>query len=173
MEVRDIVVRNLDQMWGVVERVLEGMTPYELAKQPGPESNSVGWIVWHMGRVEDRWMQRIIGDTQLWEEGWAEKMGMPADGMHAGAGMTPEELADFKTPSVEQLKGYVAAVREKTAGLMESFRPERLEDEIDAFGGRKMSIGQVFSHVMSELNQHAGQAAYVKGFLKGYQGRIV
>ena len=173
MEARDVVVLNFDQLWGVVERVLDGMTPEELATQPTPESNSVGWIVWHMGRVEDRWMQRLAGGKQLWEQGWAEKLGMPADPMYAGAGMTPKELAEFHTPSVEQLKSYIEAVRGRTADLMGSIRPEQLDDEIEAFGSRKMSIGQVFSHMMSELNQHAGQAAYVKGYLKGYQGRVV
>ena len=173
MEVRDVVLRNFDQLWGVVERVLEGMTPEELATQPAPESNSVGWIVWHMGRAEDLWMQRLGGGKQLWEQGWAEKMGMPADPRYTGAGMSPEELAEFNTPSIEQLKSYIEAVRGRTADVMGSIPRQHLDDEIETFGGRTMSIGQVFSHVMSELSQHAGQAAYVKGYLMGYQGRVV
>lgn len=35
-------------------RSLRDLTPEELAWRPAPDANSIGFIVWHIARVEDR-----------------------------------------------------------------------------------------------------------------------
>ncbi|MQG40589.1 MAG: DinB family protein, partial [SAR202 cluster bacterium] len=34
---------------------LGDITPEELMWRAGPEANPIGWILWHMTRVEDMW----------------------------------------------------------------------------------------------------------------------
>ena len=52
----------------------------EPASSPQPGANPIGWILWHMLRVEDMWFQFFIQrQTEIWErEGWNEKFGLPA-----------------------------------------------------------------------------------------------
>ena len=39
---------------------LGDITPEELMWRAGPEANPIGWILWHMTRVEDMWFQFFI-----------------------------------------------------------------------------------------------------------------
>lgn len=169
MEVKEMAVQTFRQIWDTVDRALEGLSQEELAAPPRPECNSIGWIAWHMARVEDRIWSALANRPQLWERGWAENMGM-ADETSTGGGMTPEEVAQFKTPTLEQLKSYTQGVREATTALLLSLTPERLDEEVDAFPGYKMTVGRWCTHLFCELNQHAGQVAYLRGFLRGYEG---
>ena len=58
---------------------LEGLTPDDMMWKAGPESNPIGWILWHMTRVEDMWFQFFIQrQPEIWErDGWNEKFGLP------------------------------------------------------------------------------------------------
>ena len=46
---------------------LDGLTEPELRWQVGLESNTIIWLVWHMARVEDNWINGVVGgnDTCL------------------------------------------------------------------------------------------------------------
>ena len=39
---------------------LSDITSEELMWRAGPEANPIGWILWHMIRVEDMWFQFFI-----------------------------------------------------------------------------------------------------------------
>ena len=87
--------------------------------------------------------------------------------------MTPEQLGEFKTPSKEELLSYTEEVRKDTAALIDALTPERIDDEMETAFGRSMSVGEIFSHLFCEMNQHAGQISYLRGYIRGYQGRRV
>ncbi len=168
MELKDMALATFERIWSTMDRALEGLTDQDIAKRPNGHSNSIGWIAWHMARVEDRWINTANGTkAQLWLQGWAKKLGMPEDPGYAGGGMTPEQVDQFKTPAVQQIKGYTAATRQNTRQFIQGLAPSQFDQEFETFFGRKMTIGQMFSHLFCELNQHAGQVAY----LKGYQGK--
>ncbi len=172
MELKELVSATFDRIWAATDRALDGLTDQEIAVRPNEHSNSIGWIAWHMARVEDRWLSWANGkSSQQWMTGWAKRLGMPEDPNYAGGGMTPEQVAQFKTPTVQQLKDYAAATRQATKAYIQSLTPAHFDQEIETFFGRKMTIGQVCSHLVCELNQHAGQIAYLRGYFKGYQGR--
>jgi hypothetical protein len=54
MELKDFVERALDALQQQYYRVLKGITSSELTWQPFPNTNSIGFIFWHVTRVEDR-----------------------------------------------------------------------------------------------------------------------
>ncbi len=172
MELKEMVATTFDRMWDTLDRSLEGVSDEEFARRPNPHSNSIGWIAWHMGRVVDRWLHGPAGPgPELWEQGWAEKLGLPADPGYSGGGMTPEQVDQFETPKVEQVKAYIGAVREDARRYLDALPPADFDREFESWFGRKMTIGQMFCHLFCELNQHAGQVAYLKGYCQGYQGR--
>ena len=174
MEVKEMISKNFQQMWGTVDRGLDGLTQVELSLQPQAESNSIAWIAWHMARVEDWWVHSVLDDKpQVWQQGRAAKWGMSDETRYTGAGMTPEQLGEFKTPSKEELLSYTEEVRKDTAALIDALTPERIDDEMETAFGRSMSVGEIFSHLFCEMNQHAGQISYLRGYIRGYQGRRV
>ena len=67
MDFRDLVRSGLDEYLEGLEQALDGLTPVELAWQPAPSSNNITWQVWHMARVEDRWVNSYLRQaTEVW-----------------------------------------------------------------------------------------------------------
>ena len=44
---------------------LDGLTDPELRWQAGLESNTIIWLVWHMARVEDNWINGVVAGNKL------------------------------------------------------------------------------------------------------------
>ena len=57
------------------------MSDETLARQISDSDNSIGWILFHMSRVVDVFMNaRFQGKPQIWiEDGWCEKFGLSDD----------------------------------------------------------------------------------------------
>ena len=53
MAATDVIKTSLERNWGMVDRALEGLDDAILAQQPNANSNSVAWLLWHMTRVVD------------------------------------------------------------------------------------------------------------------------
>ena len=53
MEAKELLVNSLKQSQEYLTRALEGLTQDEAAWSPGPECNSIAFILWHTTRVED------------------------------------------------------------------------------------------------------------------------
>jgi len=79
MEVKELILRSLEQSQGYLARVLDGLTQEEATWSPGPECNSIAFILWHVIPVEDLFVNRVIQhEKELYEaEGWQEKLGTP------------------------------------------------------------------------------------------------
>jgi hypothetical protein len=53
MEWRDLVIDGYGRALNMLEQALKGVTTHDLNKQPKPDCNSMGWIVWHLTRGQD------------------------------------------------------------------------------------------------------------------------
>ena len=149
---------------------IRDLTAEELAWRPAPHSNSIGFLAWHITRVEDGWIQRPIQrKLHLWvADKWAERFGMPEEQRDMGYGYTVEQLQAFKTPSLELLLGYSQAVRDATLAFLDTWDPASDAIEVRAPWGT-MTVATTFQQLIWELNQHGGQIAYVKGIQRGLQ----
>ena len=171
MELRDVVAAMFERIWSVVDASLEGLTQDELERRPTAEANSMGWLAWHTARVEDRSIHQLTDPSQeRWRQGWAERMGMPHLLDVSGGAMSLEDIAAFKTPALGRLTAYAQDVRADTSGYVATIPNDGLDREIESWFGRRVPLGEVLAHVTCELNQHAGQMAYVRGLYRGYQG---
>lgn len=167
MDPKELVSQSMSQLWRTTDRALDGLTREELATQPKPDCNSIGWIAWHMGQVEDRFVHAIFQKRpRLWETGWAQRLGIPVEGAYRSV----ESLKGFPTPTTDSLNGYLLAVRKDTQEFLNGATPAQFDQEVEMFGGRKSTIGLAFGGMIAELHQHAGQLAYLRGFLRGFQG---
>ena len=144
---------------------LDGLTSDEIIWKPGPEANSIGWILWHMIRVEDMWFQFFIQhQPEIWEkDNWNEKFGLPT--RDNGFGHTPEQVNNFPIYDLTEMLAYGSAVRTATLSYLKSMTAEQL-DVVPREARPEMSVGRIFRQVIGEIYQHQGHIAYLKGLLK-------
>jgi len=142
------------------------LTPEELAWRPGPGANPIGWILWHMLRVEDMWFQFFIQrQTEIWErDGWNERFGLPV--RDNGFGHTEEQVADFPALDLQELLRYGQAVRQGTLDYLKALGPEDYS-QVPREQRPEMSVGAIFRQVIGEVYQHQGHIAYLKGLKRG------
>ncbi len=174
MDFRDVTKSALTEYRQHLDRALDGLTSIELRWQPTPTSNHILWTVWHIARVEDRWIMTYVADEEeVWiKDRWCERLRLPSDGN--GSGYSAEEVAAFPDIQVSELLSYHDAVRKDTFriidGLTESdlekTYPEKRKGNPDA----APSVSWVLGHVAVEEAQHVGQIAYVRGMLRGLGG---
>ena len=181
MELKELITKQYERIWRATDNTLEGLSAEDLARRPSPEANSIGWLAWHVGRVEDRWTSLLLGRKlngsdprtlhvdDLWAGGWASTMGMPGE-RGSGVGMSPAELDSFPTPSMEHLRGYYEAVRADTRELLAGLKPDMFDETRDSLFGSPLALGDMFVQIITELNQHVGQMGYLKGLCAGFQG---
>ena len=174
MDFRDVTKSALTEYRQHLDRALEGLTPIELRWQPTPTSNHILWIVWHIARVEDRWIMTYVADEdQVWiRDRWCEQLRMPSDDM--GSGHSAEDVAAFPNLSVTQLLAYHDAVRENTFRIIDGLRTADLEStnpkNREGNPDPPPPVSWVLGHVAVEVAQHVGQIAYIRGMLRGLGG---
>ena len=75
MELKDFIEQALDALQKRYDKALTGLTAAELAWQASPKANPIGFIFWHITRVEDRLVLVFAqGQTDVWvRDGWYER----------------------------------------------------------------------------------------------------
>lgn len=164
MDVKELILSSLEQSQGYLTRALDGLSQEELAWSPGPECNSIAFILWHTARVEDFFVNRVIGrGKELYEsESWQDKLGTPLKAYQ----YTEEELGAWPVPPLETLREYVAAVRRKTLDVLRSTPGEKLS-ELARPDRPPDTIGAILGRMSTETALHVGQIAYLRGVQRG------
>ena len=49
----ELLVDAFGRIREVVHRVIDGLSPEQLAFRVDPEANSIAWLVWHLTRIQD------------------------------------------------------------------------------------------------------------------------
>ena len=162
MTLNEFITDALEKETEFLLEALEGLSPDELTWQPGPAANSIGWILWHMVRVEDMWIQFFAQfKPELWErDGWHEKFGLPT--RDNGFGHTAEQVNNFPRLDLEEFLLYRAAVREATLAFLATLTPNDMET-VPRERRPEMSLGAMFRQIIGEIYQHVGHIAYLRG----------
>ena len=165
MEWKQVAIDALQEISGILEKTLQGLTRDELNQQPKPDCNSIGWLTWHLTRAQDRMIAGLMGAEQLWiKEDWHTKFDRPPDPGDWGFGHKPADLAAFKSPDSETLLAYNRAVLNRAKEYIGGLSEDDLDRAVDH--PRFPTVEAQIVGLIGNL-QHAGQVAYVRGFLKG------
>jgi uncharacterized damage-inducible protein DinB len=162
----DLLVDAFDRIKSVVGRALDGLTDDDLAAQVGPGANSIGWLVWHLTRIQDDHVCAVAGIEQAWtSQGWYERFGVPFDPADHGYGHSEEQVVEVKA-SAELLRGYHEAVHARTHEYVATLTDLDYDRVVDTSFDPPVTLGVRLVSVIADDLQHAGQAAYVKGLLR-------
>ena len=169
MEWNDLLTDGYGRVLEVLERVLNGLTQDDLNWQPRPDSNSIGWLTWHLTRVQDDHIASLMGEEQLWtKDGWHARFNRPSEPKDIGFGHGPEQVAAFESPDSETMLSYHRAVLERSKRYFVTLLKSELDRELDEPWFQPLpTVGVRLISVLDDNTQHAGQAAYVRGLLQG------
>ncbi len=94
MNVSDLLTEAYDRLPDLVRAAVDGLSPEQLRQQPAPGANSIGWLVWHLTRVQDHHVAELLDAEQIWVSGdWAGRFGLAADPDDTGYGHSPAQVA--------------------------------------------------------------------------------
>jgi uncharacterized damage-inducible protein DinB len=168
MKINDFILNSLSENKNYIDDAIKKLSADELAFRPKPHSNSIAFLMWHLARVEDMWINRVLRSTnEIYEaDGWYKKFGLePRD---SGFGYDVKKLEAWPVPKLDLLQAYAAAVRTKTQEFLGVLNEKSLDEPKD-FGWSKGTAGSALSHLVSEVGEHAGQIGYIKGIIKGIE----
>src|SRR5438045_3089330 len=135
----DFIKRGLDFAHRALADARNG-TDAQLHFVPPNGSHSIAWCLWHTARVEDLIVNaRILGQPTIWNDEWARRTGLPAEGF--GVGQPNEEAQQVHIADVEQFAAYQDAVWSSTACFLDGATDADLEREVATRTGTE-SVGE-------------------------------
>ena len=166
MDVSDILTELFGRIPPIVRAAVGDLRPDDLAARPASHANPIGWLVWHLTRVQDHHVAELIGEDQLWVSGdWAGRFGLEPDADNTGYGHSDTEVEAVRPESAEVLIAYHEAVAERSAAYVAGLRPADLDRIVDRSWDPPVTLCVRLVSVAVDDLQHAGQAAYVRGLL--------
>jgi len=166
---KDSIKSGMTEYLDELKQKLEGLTEAELRWQASLDSNTIVWLVWHMARVEDNWINGVIasGET-VWDSGdWAAKTDITIEGN--GYSNTPDEVRSLPEVDIADLFDYYDAVRSAAFSVIDNLKDTDMSNEFSR-GGRSTTFGWILGHVVVEESQHLGQVAFIRGIIRGLNG---
>jgi len=161
----ELLTDALERVRESVHAVLEGLGRDELAHRPTPDANPIGWLVWHLTRVQDDHVAGVAGTEQVWTaDRFAGRFDLPYDTRAIGYGQSSEEVGALRADAA-LLGEYYDAVHSATLGYLAGLGPDDLDRVVDDRWDPPVTLGVRLVSVVNDDTQHVGQAAYVRGLL--------
>lgn len=171
MRSSDVLADAFGRVREAVLTAVEGLSAEDLAYRADPEANSIGWLVWHLTRIQDDHVADVGRHEQAWTaDGWVGRFGLPFDIAATGYGHGPEDVAAVRVDSADLLVGYFDAVHARTMGYVQRLADEDLDRVVDERWDPPVTLGVRLVSVISDDLQHAGQAAFLRGVIERRAG---
>jgi hypothetical protein len=162
----DLLLDAFERIREILHDVVVDLSVEDLKVRPGPDANSIAWLIWHLTRVQDDHIAHLAGTEQVWTESkWVERFGLPLDESDTGYGHSSQEVALVEADGKELL-GYFDAVHERTLSYLRGIFDSDLGRVVDERWDPPVTLGVRLVSVLSDDLQHAGQAAYVRGLIE-------
>jgi hypothetical protein len=169
MDIGALIADALGRVADQVGDVVDGLDRDQLAWRPDDESNSIAWLLWHLTRIEDDHVAEVAGTEQVWTAaGWYDRFALPFPSEVHGWGQTAADVARVRVDG-DLLAGYHAEAAARAIEYVEPLAPADLDRIVDERWDPPVSLGVRLVSVVNEVNQHVGQAAYVRGMIERRQ----
>ncbi|HEX2383802.1 MAG TPA: DinB family protein [Acidimicrobiales bacterium] len=166
MQLPDVLTELFDRIPPLVREVAGGLDADQLRWRPTPESNSIGWLLWHLIRVQDHHVSELVDEPQIWTTGdWSSRFGLEPDPRNTGYGHSGADVATVRPDGPDALTSYCDAVCARTRNFLRGLQEADLDRVVDKRWDPPVTMGVRLVSVAEDDLQHAGQAAYAKGLL--------
>jgi hypothetical protein len=161
---RDLLQDGFGRVAEIAAEVVDGLDVEALTWRPSEDANPIGWLVWHLARVQDDHVADVAGRSQVWHAGtWAVRFGLPDDEDSIGYGWSSERVGRLRPEDPAALIEYLRAVTAASTSYLATVADDDLEDVVDDGWDPPVTLAVRLVSVLSDDLQHAGQAAYVRG----------
>ena len=144
--------------------LLDGLDPRTMLWRPDAEANSIGWLAWHLTRVQDDHLAGVGECEQAWTaEGFAERFALPYAVDEIGYGHTSEQVGSFDVTDAGLLVGYHDAVHAMTMRVLDLMDDVALERVVDEGWDPPVTAAVRLVSVIGDAQAHLGQIGYVRG----------
>lgn len=166
MDISSLLLELYGRIPPLAAQAVDGLDAEALHESPRPGANTIGWLIWHLARVQDHHVSELLGVEQLWTTGdWAARCGLGPDPANTGYGHTHDEMVAVRPDSSDVLLGYLAAADARTRSLLVTLEPGDLDRVVDRRWDPPVTMGVRLVSVADDCLQHVGQAAYARGLL--------
>jgi hypothetical protein len=163
----DVLVDAYTRVHGVVHRASDGLTSDELTVRMDPGANSIGWLIWHLTRIQDDHVADVAAREQVYVSGdWWQRLGRPFAVADTGYAHSSDQVGELRFESPTLLLEYFDAVHEQTISYVRGLTDEELDRVVDTNWDPVVTLGVRLVSVISDNLQHAGQAAFVRGSIE-------
>ncbi|MFF5563490.1 DUF664 domain-containing protein [Streptomyces sp. NPDC012623] len=165
----DLLIDAFGRIREIVHEAVDGLSPDELAVRLDDGANSIAWLVWHLTRVQDDHVADAAGTEEVWlAKHWSERFALPFPASATGYGHRADDVAALGGSGIgaELLAGYHDAVHERTVAYLGTLDDADLGRIVDDAWTPPVTLGARLVSVVSDDLQHAGQAAFVRGWLE-------
>ncbi|WP_413319526.1 DinB family protein [Agrococcus sp. 1P02AA] len=167
MDAIAILTESLSRVPESARRAVEGLSPELLAEPPSPGANTIGWLVWHLARVQDAQVADAAGTEQVYVSGaWGARFGLESDASDTGYGHNADAVRAVRPESAQALLDYLDAVHAATLAYLRTLSPADLERVVDDAWDPPVTLGVRLVSIVDDDVQHVGQAAYARGLLE-------
>ncbi len=167
MTSNEVLTNAFDRIGELVHGATRGLSAAQLAYRLDRDANSIGWLIWHLIRVQDDHVAAVRGAQQVWMDGgWVDRFGLPFDRLAIGYGHSSEEVAAVHVESDELLIAYHDAVHAQTDSYIRELTAADLDRVVDEHWDPPVTLGVRLISVISDDIQHAGQAALIRGIIE-------
>lgn len=165
MSVSAVLIDGFSRVQEEVHDVLDGLTVDDLTFRLDAQANSIGWLIWHLTRVQDDHVAGAAGLDQVWLKGWQQRAALPFAETEIGYGQDSNEVAQVRL-AAEFLAGYYDATHAHTESFVRGLRDADLSRVVDTRWDPPVTLGVRLMSVISDDLQHVGQAALIRGILE-------
>ena len=149
-----------------VDEAVDGLDAADLTATLAPGTNPIGWLVWHLTRVQDDHVAELLERPQIWvTEDVGRNFGVASDPDNTGYGHGPQDVADVRPVDAAALIDYYRVVAARTDDLLAGMTEDELDRVIDERWDPPVTVGVRLVSVADDDIQHAGQAKYLRGLL--------
>lgn len=164
MTPNDILIDTFGRVHGELPRQLDGLSMLGLTWRPDGDANPIGWLAWHLTRVQDDHLAGLVDAEQVWtRDGFADRFALPYPVEAIGYGQHRDEVDAFVVDEPQPLIEYHDAVHRRTVEIVSGLDAAQFERVVDRHWDPPVTAAVRLVSVVNDITQHLGQISYVRG----------
>ena len=163
----EVIVDGFGRIQDTVRDAVSGLSAAQLNERLDGTANSIGWLVWHLTRVQDDHVAEVADREQVWTAaGWVQRFALDLDPAETGYGHDSAAVAAVRVDDPQLLVDYYDAVHSQTLQFLAGISDADLDRIVDRRWDPPVTLGVRLVSVIDDDAQHGGQAAFLRGLLE-------